>query len=108
MRGQGAPHLAAIPAPEQSVLLKRKLQYQCILLKYIFLLFKKRTLERQKSEEQAVHQVLVNKGFLESKPWAILGVRSAVVVKKLNRHILSLPKKKKTKNPINYLMRPRR
>ena len=95
MTGQGAPCLAAIPAPEQSVLLKRKLQYQCILLK-------KRTLERQKSEEQAVHQVLVNRGFLESKPWAILGVWSAVVVKKLNRHILSLPKKKKKSNQLPY------
>ena len=62
---------------------------------------KKRTLERQKTREQAVHQVLVNRGFLESKPWAILGMRSAVGVKKLNKHILSLPKKKKA-NQLPY------
>lgn len=63
---------------------------------------KKRTLERQKTGEQAVHQVLVNRGFLESKPWAILAVRSTVGVKTLNKHILSLPKKKKKANQLPY------
>lgn len=54
-------------------------------------------LERQKTGEQAVRQVLVNRRFLDSKPWAILGVWSVVVAKKLNKHNLSLQKKEKKK-----------
>lgn len=53
------------------VLFKPNLHYRLIFLRYTFLL-QRGYRKKQKCREQTIHQVLVNRGFLESKPCAIL------------------------------------